>query len=436
MGLFGFGKKKKEKKLQEEAEALRLSQEQGVEDEIVDDAIEEIEITEEVVEQPQIVSVIEEQQRLVPLVPSTPSEQSEPSGSSETNTLKPKKEKPVKEQKSEKKQPEPKPQPAKKEIPVKTRQEPAPKQKSGVFKKIFGGLAKTASSLGSGISSIFTGGAFDDEFYEDLMAILIQSDMGVEAADAIIDNIKLIVKKQGIKTEQELKIALANSIAELLENFEEDGINDAFEDLDKCIFFVVGVNGVGKTTSIGKMSHHFKQNGKSVLVVAGDTFRAAASEQLHEWTKRAGVRIVKHGEGADPAAVVFDALESAKAKKDDVIFIDTAGRLHNKTHLMEELKKIGRVIERGMPDMPTKKLLVVDATTGQNALSQVEIFNDAVDLDGVILTKLDGTAKGGVVIAIKQKFNLPVLFVGVGEGIDDLLEFDPTAFAKGIVGVE
>jgi len=318
------------------------------------------------------------------------------------------------------------------------KEKPAPKpaKEKGVFKKIFGGLAKTASSIGSGISSIFVGSEFDEDFYEDLLAVLIQSDMGVEAAEIIIDNLKAQVKKQSIKTEEELKQVLAKSIAEILQGFEEDGINDGFADIEKCILLIVGVNGVGKTTSIGKLSHHFKENGKSVLVVAGDTFRAAASEQLAEWTKRAGVRIVKHTEGADPASVVFDALESAKAKKDDIVIVDTAGRLHNKAHLMEELKKIDRVIERNMPDMPRKKLLVVDATTGQNALSQVEIFNNAVDLDGVILTKLDGTAKGGVVITIKQKFNLPVLFVGVGEALDDLLPFDATAFAKGIVGVD
>ncbi|MCL2569717.1 MAG: signal recognition particle-docking protein FtsY [Firmicutes bacterium] len=305
-------------------------------------------------------------------------------------------------------------------------------KKDGFFKKIFGGLKRTASAIGSGISSIFTGGPFDDDFYDDLMAVLLQSDMGMEAVEDIIDDIKMVVKKNGIKTEVELKKVLATSITKILTDGEDVSISAD----QPIVLMIVGVNGVGKTTSIGKLSALFKSAGKSVLIAAGDTFRAAASEQLNEWANRAKVRIVKHAEGADPASVVFDAISSAKAKKDDILIIDTAGRLHNKAHLMEELKKIDRVVERNWPDAVYKKLIVLDATTGQNALTQVEVFNDAVDLDGVILTKLDGTAKGGVVVAIKKKFDLPVAFVGVGEKIDDLLPFDADEFAKAIIGIE
>jgi len=308
----------------------------------------------------------------------------------------------------------------------------------GFFKKIFGGLAKTASAVTQGISAIFTGKALSDEFYDDLMAVLLQTDMGMEAVERVIDDIKKVAKKQGIKTEEDLKDALAKSISEQLSEHTST-IGDELP----MVMMIVGVNGVGKTTSIGKLASYYKADKKSVLIAAGDTFRAAASEQLFEWSKRADVRIVKHAEGADPAAVVFDALHSAKSKKEDVTIIDTAGRLHNKSHLMEELKKIDRVVNRQISIGEAegwkpvyKKLIVLDATTGQNALSQVEIFNEAVELDGVILTKLDGTAKGGVAIAIKQKFGLPVFFVGVGEKVDDLLPFDPDTFAKAIVGID
>jgi len=332
-----------------------------------------------------------------------------------------------------------------------------------IFKKLFGGLAKTTSNITQSITQIFTGKELDEEFYDDLTAILLSADMGMEAAEQIIEDIKRTAKKQGIKTEQALKEALAASIAEILTTPSalprvhpsiKEGNLDSREKSSPplwrgaseeggVVILIVGVNGVGKTTAIGKLAAHYKAQKKSVLLAAGDTFRAAASEQLAEWAKRADVRIVKHDQGADPASVVFDALTSARAKDDDITIIDTAGRLHNKGHLMDELKKIDRVA-RKFTDTPTgvqgvtpcyKKYLVLDATTGQNALTQVEVFNDALDLDGIILTKLDGTAKGGVVIAIKQKFDLPVVFVGVGEKIDDLLPFDAQAFARAIVGL-
>jgi len=308
----------------------------------------------------------------------------------------------------------------------------------GFFKKLFGGLTKTATAVTSGISAIFTGGKeLDDEFYDDLTAVLLSADMGMEASERIIEDIKKEAKKQHIRTGEQLKEALAKSISDILHDEPP-----TFDNGD--IILIVGVNGVGKTTAIGKLANYFKLQKKSVLLAAGDTFRAAAGEQLNEWANRAGVRIVRNAEGADPASVVYDALTSAKAKGEDITIIDTAGRLHNKSHLMEELKKIDRVVNRFITGgtngvqgvIPCyKKFLVLDATTGQNALNQVEIFNDAVSLDGVILTKLDGTAKGGVVVAIKQQFNLPVVFVGVGEKLDDLLPFDGLGFSRALVGL-
>lgn len=297
----------------------------------------------------------------------------------------------------------------------------------GFFSKIFGGLKKTANAVAGGIAAIFTK-TFDDEFYEDLETVLLSADVGVAATTQIIAELKKIVKTEKIKTEDELKQRLAQIIADIL----------AAPKLalpTPSVLLVVGVNGVGKTTSIGKLAHYYQDNGRSVLLVAGDTFRAAATEQLTEWSQRAGVRIVKQGEGADAASLVFDALTSAKAKKEEITIIDTAGRLHNKTNLMAELQKIDRVVGKVMPEAHYQKLLVIDATTGGNALSQVQYFHEAVGLDGIILTKLDGTAKGGIVLAIKQQFNIPVLFVGVGEQIDDLIPFDAKDFAGGLVGV-
>ena len=308
----------------------------------------------------------------------------------------------------------------------------------GFFKKVFGGLKKTATAITTGIANIFTGTELNDDFYDELEFLLISADIGVEGVEQIIKDIKKHAKQNGIRTEEELKEALATSITGILNEHEEYFPQLCFKDKTKpTIVMVVGVNGVGKTTAIGKLSAHFKREGKSVVVAAADTFRAAATEQLSEWCTRAGVRIVKQGEGADAAAVVFDAISSFKAKNDNLLIIDTAGRLHNKAHLMEELKKIDRVVGKhfGEDEVNYLKLIALDATTGQNALSQVDVFNDAVDLDGVILTKLDGTAKGGIAIAIKQRFNLPVTFIGVGEKIDDLLPFDANSFARAIIGI-
>lgn len=298
----------------------------------------------------------------------------------------------------------------------------------GFFKKLFGGLKKTAAAVTNGIAAIFTK-TFDDDFYDDLETVLISADMGVAATEKIIAEIKQTVKAEKIKTEEELKRRLAEIIAEILGHEQP-------EIIDPTVLMVVGVNGVGKTTSIGKLANLLKEDGKSVLLVAADTFRAAATEQLTEWSERAKVRIVKQGAGADPASLVFDALTSMKAKHEQVALIDTAGRLHNKVNLMAELQKIDRVVGKVMPEANYRKVLVVDATTGGNALSQVEYFNEAVGLDGIILTKLDGTAKGGIVVAIKQQFNLPVWYVGVGEQLNDLVPFDAASFAAGLVGID
>ncbi|MCL2228925.1 MAG: signal recognition particle-docking protein FtsY [Firmicutes bacterium] len=297
----------------------------------------------------------------------------------------------------------------------------------GFFKKLFGGVAKTATAITSSISQIFTKD-LTEEFYDDLMAVLLSADMGMEAVEEIVSDIKRVAKKDGIKTEEALKEALAESIANILSTEE-------VKTQGQEVVMVVGVNGVGKTTSIGKMANYFREQKKNVLIVAADTFRAAATEQLDTWAERAKVRIVKQTQGADPASVVFDGMTSAAAKKDDIVIIDTAGRLHNKEHLIKELAKMDRVVDRF--EVPNyKKYIVLDATTGQNAINQVDVFNEAIDLDGVILTKLDGTAKGGVIVAIKKQFDLPVLFVGVGEKIDDLLPFDPKDFARAIVGLK
>ncbi len=297
----------------------------------------------------------------------------------------------------------------------------------GFFSKIFSGLKKTKDSLAKKLSMIFGNGELTDEFFEDLEYTLISSDIGVETTGEIIKDVRAECKKKKIKTQDEFKQVLKNSIIKILNEVEP--ISD---DYPKAIM-LLGVNGVGKTTAIGKLANYYKNQKKSVVMAAGDTFRAAASDQLTIWADRAKVRIVKQAEGADSASVVFDAVTSAKAKKDDVLLIDTAGRLHNKVNLMEELKKISKVVTNQWPECNYKKFIVLDATTGQNAIPQVEYFNEAVGLDGIILTKLDGTSKGGVVIEIVNKLHIPIVFVGVGEGIDDLLPFNTEEFVDAII---
>ncbi len=294
----------------------------------------------------------------------------------------------------------------------------------GIFSKFFGALKKTKDAISKKISQIFVG-ELDDDFYEELEYVLVSSDLSVEASSEIVEEVKKLAKKNKVKTEEDFKKLLRQAMTDIL-TLDED------EDTYPTLYTIVGVNGVGKTTAIGKMAHYYKSHKKSVLMVAGDTFRAAASDQLTEWSKRAGTRIVKYGEGVDPGAVVYDGIHSAIAKHDDVVLVDTAGRLHNKVGLMEELKKISKIISKEWSDR-VQTYLVIDATTGQNALQQVEMFNEIMPLDGIILTKLDGSSKGGVVFAIAKKYGIPIKFVGVGEGIDDLEPFNAKEFVENIV---
>lgn len=295
----------------------------------------------------------------------------------------------------------------------------------GFFSKLKEGLKKTKDNIGKKIFAAFSGRALDDDFYEELEEAMLTADMGVTATEQILDEFKDEVYREKITDTEKAK--------NLLKRIMVDSISYDIPDYDyPLVILLAGVNGVGKTTAIGKLANYFKSIGKSVVVAAADTFRAAASDQLEVWADRANVRIIKHKEGSDPASVVFDAISSAKARGDDVILVDTAGRLHNKKNLMDELKKIHKVIIRELPNADYRSYIVLDATTGQNALSQVEIFSEAIDIDGIILTKLDGTAKGGVVMAISAEQEIPVVFVSVGEKIDDLLPFDPEEFVDAI----
>ena len=296
----------------------------------------------------------------------------------------------------------------------------------GFFQKIIDGLRKTKERIGFKLNEIFKRGIFDDDFYEELEFILLSADVGEDTAEDIIDQLRERMREDHVSDVKRANQYLREVLCDILGNEE-------FEIQTPCVITVAGVNGVGKTTTIGKLANIFVKQGKSVVIAAADTFRAAASEQLEVWAKRAGVRIIKHEEGSDPAAVVFDAVSSAKSRGTDIVLVDTAGRLHNKKNLMEELKKIDRVIEREFPDATRQNLIVLDATTGQNAIAQVEVFDEAIDIDGIVLTKLDGTAKGGVVLAIKHDMDIPVYFVGVGEGIDDLLYFDAQSYVEGII---
>ncbi len=298
----------------------------------------------------------------------------------------------------------------------------------GLFKKIKEGLKKTRDSVVSQIDSMlksFT--KIDEELFEELTELLVMGDVGIQTAEQITDELRVKVKKEGIKDPNEITKLLQEVVADMLRGDEELKITTK-----PSIILVIGVNGVGKTTTIGKLANNLKKQGKSVLLAAADTFRAAAIEQLEIWADRSGCDIVKQNEGSDPAAVIYDAISAAKARNTDVIICDTAGRLHNKKHLMDELAKIGRVIDRELPDADKEYLLVLDATTGQNAVNQAEQFSKATGITGIVLTKLDGTAKGGVVLAIKNGLGIPVKYIGVGEQIDDLQEFVPEDFAKAL----
>jgi fused signal recognition particle receptor len=303
-----------------------------------------------------------------------------------------------------------------------------PKKKLGFFGKIKAALKKTKDSIAFKLNQLFTGGVLDDDFYEELEAILISSDMGVQATQEILDQLKSNINRKHITSPDDCKAELQLIVQDMLLRWEIPQVQYP------TIIMVVGVNGVGKTTSLAKLACKYKQSGKDTVLVAADTFRAAASSQLEIWANRAGVRIIKHDEGADPGTVVYDAIASAKARNTQVLLVDTAGRLHNKKNLMEELRKIKKVASSNMPDAQILTYIVLDATTGQNAVSQVQAFDQIVDIDGIILTKLDGTAKGGVVVAISEELQKPVVYVGVGESIEDLEEFDAREFAAGILG--
>ena len=297
----------------------------------------------------------------------------------------------------------------------------------GFFDKIFGGLTKTRLNL-EDLEEIFQSYKPDnDDFYDELEEILVMADVGVNTSAEIVEKLRDAVFKKNLRKAKDVKEEIKNIVADMLSGGETIDMVTI-----PSVILVIGVNGVGKTTSIGKMAAMFKEEGKKVILGAADTFRAAAIDQLEIWADRAGVDIVKHKEGADPAAVVFDTISAGKARNADIIICDTAGRLHNKKNLMDELAKIYRVIDRQLPYADREIFLVLDATTGQNAVNQAKEFKDVAEITGIILTKLDGTAKGGVVLAIKNDLKVPVKFIGVGEGIDDLRPFDPKAFAEGL----
>lgn len=300
----------------------------------------------------------------------------------------------------------------------------------GFFEKLKAGLSKTKEGFASTVDTVFSlGRKIDEDLYEELEEALIQGDVGVETALLLVDKLRARVKEDHIKEAEQLRPVLQEEISKILTTGES---GFAMKKGELNIILMVGVNGVGKTTTIGKLANYFLSENNKVLLAAADTFRAAAIDQLMVWGERVGVDVIHHQEGSDPAAVVFDAMKAAIARKTDVLIIDTAGRLQNKANLMAELEKMGRIISREAPDIQPEVLLVLDATTGQNAISQAKIFGEAVPLTGLILTKLDGTAKGGVVIGIKNELNLPVRMIGVGEGIDDLREFVPEDFARAL----
>ena len=297
----------------------------------------------------------------------------------------------------------------------------------GIFDKLFGALKKTKDNFSGKLRVLFSKNKLGDEFYEELEEILISSDVSYATAQEVVERVKEQALDERLKDEEYVTNLLRGILIDILEESEVEPPEYP------CVIMLVGVNGVGKTTTVGKLAHYFLSRGKTVTVAAADTFRAAASEQLSVWAQRAKVRIVKHEEGSDPSAVIFDAVSSAKAKGTDVVIVDTAGRLHVKENLMNELRKMDRVVSREFPEADFLKLLVLDATTGQNAVNQARVFDEAVELDGIVLTKLDGTAKGGFIFSLSSELSLPVLYAGVGEKMEDLEEFDSKIFVEAIL---
>ncbi len=302
-------------------------------------------------------------------------------------------------------------------------------EKKGFFSRLVAGLSRTRSAVVNGLDDIFNGpGEIDEAFYEELEETLITGDLGVHATEDILEQLREKVKEQHIRERSACRRALIDSIKERMDL----GENAYLFEKQNSVLLLVGVNGVGKTTTAGKMAAQLKGSGKRVLLAGADTFRAAAAEQLKEWSDRAGVEMVSSGAGADPAAVVFDACSAAKARRTDVLICDTAGRLHNKKNLMEELRKINRVIDRELPGYDRETLIVLDGTTGQNALEQAREFKDVCDISGIVLTKLDGSAKGGIAVAVQAELQIPVKYIGVGERIDDLRKFDSAEFVEAL----
>ncbi len=305
-------------------------------------------------------------------------------------------------------------------------------EKKGFFARLREGLSKTRANIVGGIESVFSGfSAIDEDFYEELEEILIMGDIGVNATTQIVERLKKQVKELHIKEPSRCKQLLVDSIKDQMK------VEETAYDFEKkqSVIMVIGVNGVGKTTSVGKLAGKLKDGGRKVLIAAADTFRAAAGDQLAEWARRADVPMIGGNEGADPASVVFDAVNAARARNVDVLLIDTAGRLHNKKNLMEELRKMNRIIDREFPDAHRENLIVLDATTGQNALVQAREFGEVANLTGIVLTKMDGTAKGGIAVAIQSELNVPVKYIGVGETIEDLQKFNPDEFVNALFDV-
>ena len=296
----------------------------------------------------------------------------------------------------------------------------------GYFSRLVEGMKKTRKSFGEKLKYIFTGNDIDEDFYEELEYILLSSDIGSQTTDEILSQLRERTKKDKIKTTDDCKTLLKSIMVDILEK------NRAEEFSFPMVLMVVGVNGVGKTTTIGKLANRFDKMGKKVVLAAADTFRAAASDQLEIWANKSKVKIVTNSQGADSGAVVYDSISAAKARKADVLIVDTAGRLHNKSNLMLELKKISKIVEREYPEAEYHKMIIIDATTGQNALEQVKLFDEAVGLTDIAITKLDGTAKGGILISLEGEYHVPVRYVGVGETVDDLLDFDAKEFVESI----